>query len=122
MGCLNKTRQSGITQCSMLMDPSERSVQFILKNDGERIWRLDFESCIIDGTSTDGTRYQKKLDESGILASELRVLSSVQPQKNFDKQQLPRSSNNASTIGVVFSSMIVLLGILMIWQKIRKSF
>jgi len=118
---LNKTRQSDITQCSMLMDPSEKSVQFILKNDGERIWRLDLESCIIDGTSTDGTRYQKKLGESGILASELRMLSSVQPQQNAEKQQLPRTSNNTLIIGVVFGSMLVLLGMWMILQKIKKS-
>jgi len=118
---LNKTRQPDITQCSMLMDPSEKSVQFILKNDGERIWRLDLESCIIDGTSTDGTRYQKKLGESGILASELRTLSSVQPQQNTEKQQLPRTSNNTLIIGVVFSSILVLLGMWMIWKEIKKS-
>lgn len=103
------------------MDPSEKSVQFILKNDGDRIWRLDLENCIIDGTSTDGTRYQKKLGESGILASELRILSSVQPQQNAEKQQFSQASNNTLIIGVVFGSMLVLLGIWMIWKKIKRS-
>ena len=117
---LYKTRQSGITQCSLLMEPSEKSVQFILKDDGERIWRLDLESSIIDGTSTDGTRYQKKLEESGILASELRMLSSVQPQQNVEKQQLPKSSKNILVIGTVISSVLVLLIIWIIWQKTKK--
>lgn len=117
---LNKTRQSGMTQCSMLMDPSEKSVQFILKDDGERIWRLDLESGIIDGTSTDGTRFQTKLGEGGILASELRILSPVPPQQNAEKQQLPQTSNNTLIIGVVFGSLIVMSGIWMMWHK-RKS-
>jgi len=118
---LYKTRQSSITQCSLLMDPSEKSVQFILKDDGERIWRLDLESSIIDGTSTDGTRYQTKLDESGILASELRMLSSVQPQQSVEMQLLPKSSNNILIIGIVISSVLVLLIIWMIWQKTKKA-
>jgi hypothetical protein len=114
---LNKTRQSGITQCSMLMDPSEKSVQFILKDDEERIWQLDLESCVIDGTSTDGTKYQKKLDESGVLASELRMLSAVQPQQIVETQ---KTSNVTLIIGAVIISVLVLLGILMIWQKKNK--
>lgn len=118
---LNKTRQSGITQCSMLMDPSEKSVQFILKNDGERIWRLDLESCIIDGTSTDGTRFQKKINESGILASELRILSPLPLQQNIEKQQLPQTSNNTLLIGVIFGSLLVFLGMWMMWQKRKTS-
>jgi LPXTG-motif cell wall-anchored protein len=117
---LKKTRQSGMTQCSMLMDPSEKSVQFILKDDGERIWRLDLESGIIEGTSADGMRFQTKLGEGGILASELRILSPVLPQENTEKQQLPSTSDNTLIIVVVFGSLIVMLGIWMIWNK-RKS-
>lgn len=117
---LKKTRQSGMTQCSILMDPAEKSVQFILKDDGERIWSLDLERGIIEGISADGKRYQKMLDEGGILASELRVLSPVSPQENAEKQQLPQTSNNILIPGAVFGSLIVLLGIWMTRHK-RKS-
>lgn len=126
---LKKTRQSGMTQCSMLMNPSEKSVQFILKDDGERIWRLDLESGIIDGTSTDGKLFQKKLGEGGVLASELRTLSpaaptlsqaAVPPQQNDEKQLPPKTSNNTLIIGVAFGSLIVLLGIWMMWHRRKR--
>jgi len=117
---LYKTRQPGMTQCSMLMDPSEKSVQFILRDDEERIWRLDLESGIIDGISTDGTRFQEKLDEDGILTSELRILSPITTQQNAEKQQLPQTSNIILIIGVIFGSMIVLPGTWIMWKK-RKS-
>jgi LPXTG-motif cell wall-anchored protein len=118
---LKRTRQSGMTQCSILMDPAEKSVQFILKDDGERIWRLDLASGIIEGISVDGTRYQKTLGEGGILASELRTLSPVPPQENAEKQQLPQTSNNALLPGAVFGSLIVTLGIWMTRRKRENS-
>lgn len=117
---LKKTRQPGMTQCSILMEPAERSVQFKLKDDGERVWRLDIESGIIEGVSTDGTRYQKMLGEGGILASELRILSPVPSQENAEKQQLPETSNNILIPGAVFGSLIILLGVWMTRHK-RKS-
>lgn len=118
---LNKTMQLGSTQCSMLMDPSEKSVKFKLKNDGERIWHLNLENSIIDGTSTDGTRYQKKLGEGGILASELRMLNPLPPQQSVEKQQLPQTSNNILIIGVALCIVLVLTVIWTMWKKRESS-
>lgn len=76
---LNQTRQSGewATQCSMLMNPIEKTVQISLKGSEKQIWQLDMKSGVMKTTLANGMKIKKTIDDKGVLATEMKKMLTI---------------------------------------------
>ncbi len=102
------------TQCAMLFDPMNQVIMIALKDDAERVWKLDLDSGTIENRDSKSGSVSYSVDSKGILASELRMghlpVSEARPLPEATVSQHENRWGNALGIIGALGILVIVIG------------